>query len=374
MRADRLLAVLMLLKARGRMTAGQIAGELEVSERTVLRDIEALSLSGVPVYAERGRNGGFALLPGYRTDLSGLTLDEATSLIANGGRVDSPAFASAIRKVSASLPDAFRASAVRAAQRVLVRPEGFVRLEQPLDALGPVQQAVFDGRRIRVRYRRRGAKTSAERTLDPIGLIVAGGTWYLVAGSAGSDVRVPVEPAPRSPGRPDGAGPPEPSNSERMYRLSRITDVVILDEPARRPDEVDLEEIWQRHRSEFRAAFTTVPVVVRCATTTLKPLREAAQGIVASREISGDRVEVTCEFVGEQHAINVLWVFVADVEVMGPPAVREAIADRVATMAAMYNGEPRPTPVKSPSSGPSMSDSATLESWPMAALPHPRPN
>ncbi|GAB04184.1 WYL domain-containing protein [Gordonia amarae] len=323
MRADRLLAVLMLLKARGRLTAGQIADELEVSERTVLRDIEALSLSGVPVYAERGRNGGFALLPGYRTDLSGLTLDEATSLIASGGRVDSPAFASAIRKVSASLPDAFRTSAVRAAQRILVRPEGFVRLEQPLDALGPVQQAVFDGRRIRVRYRRRGANAPAERTLDPIGLIVAGGTWYLVAGATVSEGRVPA-------------------GSERMYRLSRITDVVILDEPARRPDEVDLEEIWQRHRSEFRAGFTTVPVVVRCAATTLKPLSEAAQGIVASRELGGDRVEVTCEFVGEQHAINVLWVFVADLEVIGPPAVRDAISDRVAAMAALYTGEPRP--------------------------------
>lgn len=308
MRAERLLAVLMLLKTHSRMTAAQLADELDVSERTVLRDIDALSLSGIPVYAERGRHGGFALLPGYRTDLSGLTLDEARTLVAGGGRLDSPAFASAMRKVAASLPDAFRTSAVRAAQRILVRPEGFVHPPREIDALGPVQQAVFDGRRIRVRYRRRGAERAAERVLDPIGLIVAGDTWYLVATTDGT---------------------------ERMYRMSRMSDVEILDEPAARADDVDLEEIWQRHRAEFRAGFTEVPVMVRASPETASALRGIASEI-ASSALPDGRVELTLGFMGEGHAVNALWTFVADVEVRGPVGVRSAMVERVRAMAQVY--------------------------------------
>lgn len=127
MRAERLLSVLMLLRSRGRMTAADLATELEVSERTVLRDIEALSLSGVPVYSERGRHGGFALVPGYRTDLSGLTLHESIALLSGGGRIDSPAAARAKRKLEASLPDAHRGQVADAARRILVRPDGFVK-------------------------------------------------------------------------------------------------------------------------------------------------------------------------------------------------------------------------------------------------------
>jgi len=309
MRAERLLAVLMLLKTHSQMTAAQIAAELEVSERTVMRDIDALSLSGVPVYAERGRHGGFALLPGYRTDLSGLTLDEARSLVAGSGRIDSPAFASAMRKVAASLPEQFRASAVRAAQRILVRPEGFVRPPQQLDALGPVQQAVFDGRRIRVRYRRRGADHAAERVLDPVGLIVAGDTWYLVA---------------------------EAEGSERMYRMSRMSDVEILDEPARRSDDVDLEEIWQRRRDEFRAGFTVIGVTVRCSEQTAKVLRGIADEQGTPVTVEDGRIELTLGFVGERHAVSALWTFAADVEVCAPESVRAAVVGRVRALATMY--------------------------------------
>lgn len=126
MRADRLLSIVMLLQHRGRLTADDIAAELEVSRRTVLRDIEALSTSGVPVYTDRGRGGGISLIPGYRTDLTGLTLVEAKALLASSpGQVASPAFASAMRKVAAALPESHRAEATQAAQRILVRPDGF---------------------------------------------------------------------------------------------------------------------------------------------------------------------------------------------------------------------------------------------------------
>ncbi|NDK91865.1 WYL domain-containing protein [Gordonia desulfuricans] len=300
MRAERLLSLLMLLKVHERMTATQIADELGVSVRTVLRDIDSLSLSGIPVYAERGRAGGFALLPGYRTDLTGLTADEATSLLAGTGRLDSPAFAAALRKVAAALPEAHRAQAVRSAQRVLVRPEGFVRSPQNLDALGPVQQAVFDGRRIRIRYRRPDQASSHERILDPVGLIVAGDIWYLVANTAGE---------------------------ERLYRISRMSVVEILDQPARRDPDVDLAEIWERRRREFRGLFESVDVVVRCAAEDVVGFEPSAQvGAIGEPDEDG-RVRVTLGFGDRRMAVKVLWMGLIerDFQVLAPDWIREAI-------------------------------------------------
>ncbi|MCR8895819.1 WYL domain-containing protein [Gordonia sp. GONU] len=311
MRAERLIAVLMLLKKHDRVTASTIAVELGVSERTVLRDIEALSLSGVPVYAERGRHGGFSLVPGYRTDLTGLTVEEATALLAGTGRLDSPAFASAMRKVTAALPEAYRGSAVRAAQRVLVRPEGFVRTPEDLDALDPVQFAVFAGRRIRTRYRPRGVGEARERILDPIGLIIAGDTWYLVAHGAGD------------------------RTEERMYRLSRMSEVEILDEPAVRDADVDLEEIWQRRRTAFRSSFDPVDVVVECAPDDVDRVRAIALSS-GTRGDAADRRRVELRFADRRHAAGALWaaMFDLDIAVLEPQWVRESLADRARAVLA----------------------------------------
>ncbi len=300
MRAERLLAVLMLLKTHDRMTAAAVADELGVSERTILRDIDALSLSGVPVYAERGRNGGFALVPGYRTDLTGLTLDEATSLLAGTGRLDSPAFAAAMRKVAAAMPEAYRSRAVRAAARVLVRPEGFVRSPEKLDALAPVQQAVFDGRRIRLVYRRPGAEPRA-RTLDPVGLVVAGDIWYLVANSEGV---------------------------ERIYRVSRMSDVEVLDEPAERDDEVDLEQAWAHHRTAFRASFESIDVVIDCAAEDVEKIRGPIEVIsVEQAGLADDRVRARLRFGDGARATRILWaaLFDVDLRVVEPASVRDAL-------------------------------------------------
>ncbi len=132
MRAERLLSLVLMLRNRGRMTAPAIARELEVSVRTVLRDVEALSSVGIPVYAERGRDGGFALLPGFTTDLTGLTVDEATALLASSTSADTavlgmaPAFAAAMRKVTDALPEAGRTAAIRASERILVTGSGWI--------------------------------------------------------------------------------------------------------------------------------------------------------------------------------------------------------------------------------------------------------
>nr|WP_272918272.1 WYL domain-containing protein [Gordonia sp. SID5947] len=305
-----MIAVLMLLKKHGRMTAAAIAAELGVSERTVLRDIDSLSLSGVPVYAERGRGGGFTLLPGYRTDLTGLTVDEATSLLAGSGRMATPAFASAMRKVAAAVPDAYRDRAVRAAQRVLVRPEGFVRAPQELDSLSQVAQAVFDGRRMRMTYRRPGVEPR-ERVVDPIGLIVAGDTWYLVANSRGA---------------------------ERMYRVSRMSDVEVLDERADRSEDVDLDDIWQRRRSEFRASFDAVDVVIDCAADDVENLGRHTSVLSVDVLDSEGGTRLSLRFEDRRHAVRALWAacYDSDCEVVDPAWVRDALAARATAVAGRH--------------------------------------
>src|SRR3954463_15969489 len=158
MRADRLLALMLLLRSRGRLSAATLARELEVSTRTVLRDVEALSSAGVPIYAERGRAGGFALLPGFTTDLTGLTPDEAVALLTSPARGTTDAlgfgaaFSSAIRKVVATMPETSRARAEGAAERRHVAARGWMREPAPVERLEVVQRAVFAGHRLRLCY------------------------------------------------------------------------------------------------------------------------------------------------------------------------------------------------------------------------------
>ncbi|GAA4390182.1 helix-turn-helix transcriptional regulator [Tsukamurella soli] len=309
MRADRLLAILMLLRHRGRLTAGELAAELEVSVRTVLRDVEALSAAGVPVYTDRGRGGGISLLPGYRTDLTGLTLDEAKALLASAsGRVHSPAFASAMRKVAAALPEPHRAAATQAAERILVLPEGFARPRAPEPLLGALQQAVFDGVRIRVRYRARGSDV-AERVLDPVGLVHAGEVWYLLA-------------------RRDGA--------DRTYRVSRFESVEPTGEPTDRPATVDLAAAFEASRASFRETLhdTVVTVLIdpkvrdMVARTIIEIIDEAAD--------ADGRIRIRARFGGEQHLLRTLWSLGPTVELLDPPAMRQAIAARAAATLEHY--------------------------------------
>ena len=301
MRADRLLSVVMLLRHRGRMTAAQLAAELEVSERTVLRDIDALSLSGVPVYAERGRTGGFALVPGYRTDLTGLTLDESRALMASGaGRIGSPALAAAMRKVAAAIPDTQREVVDSAARRVLVRPEGFVADGAVRDdVLADLQRAVMVGLRVRMRYAPHHTAAS-DRVVDPVGLVMAGETWYLVALRDGE---------------------------ERVYRVSRVESLTVLDEPARRPDDVDLASIWDRRRTEFRGRFESVAVVARVAVDHVLPVGVRAMVTELGPADGADR-RIWIDFADRRFAETVLWRMAADVVVESPAALREALLAR----------------------------------------------
>ena len=311
MRADRLLSALMLLRTRGRLTAAELAAELEVSERTVLRDVEALSASGVPVYTDRGRGGGISLLPGYRTDLTGLTLDEAKALLASGsGRVDSPAFSSAMRKIVAALPDPHRAEATRAAQRILVVPDGFTRRHTPEPHLAELQRAVVDGRRIEIGYRARNAG-SAVRRVDPIGLVHAGEVWYLLA------LR-------------DGV--------ERTYRTSRIESLTVLDESADRPADVDLQAAFDSSRASFRESLPTLVITCRIRDEAWDSVVAPTATVVSRTPRADGWSDADLQFGEDYHAIRVLWAAGPDAVVVAPEGIREAVIARAASTLANYTG------------------------------------
>ncbi|MCK0093048.1 YafY family transcriptional regulator [Rhodococcus sp. HNM0563] len=314
MRAERLLSLVLMLRNRGRMTAPAIARELEVSVRTVLRDVEALSSAGIPVYAERGRDGGFALLPGFTTDLTGLTIDEATALLAASASTDTaalgmaPAFAAAMRKVTDALPEAGRTAAIRASERILVTGSGWITDSSVDPHLGAVQQAVFDGVRLRIRYRPRD-RDAGWRTVDPVGVVSAAGRWYLVALHRGD---------------------------ERTYRLSRIDEVKVLDVKAERPDDVDLAEIWQRRRARFRAGMPTISATVKVRESRRDELAAVAIS-VAERPADDERwclAEV--EFGSSGHAGAVMWQLGDDAELLAPQALRDEIRMQALKLSARH--------------------------------------
>jgi predicted DNA-binding transcriptional regulator YafY len=319
MRADRLVSLVLLLRRRGRLTAETLARELEVSTRTVLRDIEALSAAGVPVYAERGRHGGFVLAPGFRTELTGLNHDEALALLTAGSGRGEQAFglgsalASAMRKVVDALPESHRATASDAAQRILVEPatdllsRRTVTDEVPGATMLVVRRAVLAGRRLRIRYAATG-QPPQWRTVDPIGLVTVRDRGYLLATRAGAD---------------------------RTYRLSRVVAAEELAEAAQRPDRVDLDRVWRERCARFLSG-DHLAVLVRVRPARRDELLNAAVAVRAE-QADGDgwlRLEVT--FQDLWHAEWSLWQLGTAAEALAPQSLRTSLHDRAAAIAARY--------------------------------------
>ena len=320
MRADRLLSILLLLQARGRLSAPQLARELEVSERTVYRDVEALSAAGVPVYTERGRSGGVVLLPGHRTDvarLSALTADEAQALFAYGGRggPDDAVLRSALRKLLVALPAAQRPGVERAGERVVVDATGWRRQPEETPELAAVRAAVWADERLRLYYRGTGAPAARTYTVDPYGLLAKAGVWYLIAAHRG---------------RP------------RLFRVGRLERAVRLGVPAARPPDLDLEALWQRMRADLDGAPAAVEVTlrVRTARTALLLRLVAAQLAGPSGEPSADRQpgrdRLTLRFRALGAARGVLLGLGADVEVPTPAELRRDLAATARAVVALY--------------------------------------
>ncbi|MBV8931019.1 MAG: WYL domain-containing protein, partial [Kutzneria sp.] len=297
-----------------------LARELEVSTRTVLRDIEALSSAGVPVYAERGRNGGFALLPDFQTDLSGLNHEEALALLVTGSRRGEQALglgsalASAMRKVVDALPEAHRDTTTGAVQRVLVDPNSDLLLrspeggEVPEEALAQIRRAVFAGHKLRIHY---AAADQAPkwRTVDPIGLVTARGRGYLLATKAGAD---------------------------RTYRLSRMLAAEELAEPAQRPDRVDLDRLWQERRARFLASGEQVTALVRVAAARREDLVGTVLAVRAEEADTDGWLRLEVTFGDAKHAEQVLWRLATSAEALAPQWLRTTLGDRAAAIAARY--------------------------------------
>lgn len=329
MRADRLVSLLLLLQNRGRMTAPELAERLEVSVRTVYRDVEALSAAGIPVYADRGPAGGYRLLGGYRTRLTGLTGDEAVALLFSGmpGPADElglgTVLAGAELKLLAALPAEPAERAGRIRQRFhLDVPHWFgERDETPW--LAVIADAVWDGHRVDADYRRTWRpdpdRPVARRRLDPLGLVLKAGAWYLVAGNGGE---------------------------LRTYRVSRFTSVTPLDESANRPDGFDLAGFWQDRDRRLRAGQYTAEAVVRLDPTArrmmflLGPVVRRRVEETAGEPDADGRVEARVPIESVRHAVHELLRLGAGVEVLEPAELRAAIAGHAAAMAARYAASP----------------------------------
>jgi predicted DNA-binding transcriptional regulator YafY len=249
MRADRLVATLLLLQARGRVTAAEVADELEVSVRTARRDLESLAMAGIPVYSQPGRGGGWSLIGGARTDLSGLTAAEARTLflVAGPSSAATPEAKAALRKLVQALPETFRADAEAAASAIVLDPASWGHSTPPptpehLDAL---QHAVIDGVQVRLSYADREG-TETERTVHPLGLVSKRSVWYLVA---------------------------DTDKGMRTFRVGRVRSVDVTDEPVVRPDGFDLAETWQSVVATMDERPAAVRVAVRADPDTIQVLR-----------------------------------------------------------------------------------------------------
>ncbi|MEV0556365.1 WYL domain-containing protein [Streptomyces sp. NPDC050597] len=320
MRADRLVSLVLLLRQRGRLTADTLARELEVSTRTVLRDIEALSAAGVPVYAERGRHGGFALSPGFRTELTGLNHDEALALLTAGsGRGElvfglGSALASAMRKVVDALPESHRASASDAAQRFLVDPETDLLSRRPVTEEVPdtvmieVRRAVLAGHKLRIHYAATG-RPPQWRTVDPIGLVTVRDRGYLLATRSGED---------------------------RTYRLSRMSAAEELPETAQRPNRVDLDRIWRERSAEFLSGGDHSTVLVRVNPARREELLDTALAVRAEEPDADGWLRLEVTFQDSRHAEWALWQLSTDAEALAPRSLRTALRNRADAMATRY--------------------------------------
>ncbi|MFJ4186203.1 helix-turn-helix transcriptional regulator [Kitasatospora sp. NPDC089509] len=332
MKADRLLSILLLLQTRGRVPATELAERLEVSVRTIYRDVESLSAAGVPVFTERGRHGGINLLPGYRTDVTGLTADEARALFvlsAQGAHSDlglDGALGSALRKVMAALPAPHRPAAERVSERILVDPARWLQNPQAGTGtgsgtgsgggpdLGELQYAVFADRRLRLRYRHGGTPGPVDYTVDPYGLVSKASVWYLVA-----DLR----------GEP------------RLFRVDRVLAAETTEEVVRRRAGVALGEVWAALREQVERLPVELQARVRVRRGRLDMFLRFHGGRVtalppeAGTGPAEEWVELAMTFPAAG-AVRALLAFGAEVEVLAPPAVRRELARAAAEALRLY--------------------------------------
>ncbi len=321
MRASRLLTILNVMQARGRVTAPELAAECEVSLRTVYRDIDVLSAAGIPVYSERGADGGYRLVDGYRTQLNGLSAKEAEALFMTG--LSGPAadlglgavMAAAQNKLLSAMPAQLRAGAEQMRARFhLDAPAWFAQAERPRH-LPLVADAVWMQRLIRIRYQ--SWKAEKQRIVEPLGLVLKSGSWYLV-------------------GRVNG--------DARTYRISRMLDLEVLDQRFERPKAFDLADYWQASTQRLEADLHQNSATVRLSPWAVKMLEAFTSPYVRaatriSSEVDAGGWHTVVMPVGSiRHACVELLRFGPEAEVLEPPELRAKMAAVAAEINAIYAG------------------------------------
>jgi predicted DNA-binding transcriptional regulator YafY len=313
-RADRLVAILLLLQQRGQVTAAEVADELEVSERTARRDLESLGMAGIPIYSQQGRNGGWRLAGGGRTDLSGLTASEARALflVAGPSPMATPQVKAALRKLVRALPEPLRSGAEAAATAVVVDPSGWDGMSKPRPAppfLDAVQKAVVDGEQATLGYVARNREPST-RVVHPLGLASKGTTWYLIA---------------------------DTEAGLRTFRVDRMTSVDPTGERVVRPVGFELEEAWRLIADEVEQRRT--PFHARALAT--------PESVPICRWVLGNRVRIgptgpdgRVEVELRGHHIQSLAAEIAGlgsgVEVVEPAELRERLAEIASELSTLY--------------------------------------
>ena len=319
MLASRLLSLLMLLQSRGRMSAPALARQLEVSVRTVYRDIDSLSAAGVPVYGDPGRNGGYQLRDGWRTQLTGLTPGEARALFLAGLPGPAKALgmgeaaASAHLKLMAALPADWQADAERVGSCFHLDPVDWFRDAAPADQLRDVAQAVWNEQRLRMRYE--SWTEVAEREIEPLGLVLKAGAWYVVGRRA---------------------------RTARTYKLTNMHEVQLLEQRFKRPPAFDLAAYWAEATQRFEEGMYRDFATLRASAAGLKRLQgfgpvvaQAVQRTAAAPDASG-WVTVTVPIESIEHAAREMLRLGADAEVIEPRELRERLGGSARAMLALY--------------------------------------
>jgi predicted DNA-binding transcriptional regulator YafY len=321
MRASRLLSLLLLLQSRGRMTAQQLARELEVSVRTVYRDVEALSASGVPLYGDAGHAGGYQLLEGYRTRLTGLTAAEAEALFLSG--LPGPAaelglgsvLAAATLKLRAALPASLREHSGRLTERFYLDAPGWYSRAEEVPYLPVVASAVWDRRIIRVTYRRWKEPAEVTRMLEPHGLVLKAGTWYVAARC---------------------------NAVMRTYRVDQIVTAAPCDSVFTAEPGFDLVRYWHSHLTEFRRQLYTGHAVIRLSGDGVRRMRHLLNAAaVTAVETTGtldpdDWVRARVPIESADQALAEFLRFGAEIEILEPAELREHATATVKAMAGIY--------------------------------------
>ncbi|HKF36698.1 MAG TPA: YafY family protein [Ktedonobacteraceae bacterium] len=316
MRADRLLSILLILQAHGRMTARDLAQRLEVSERTIHRDMEALSMAGIPVTAERGTGGGWNLLEDYRTNLTGLTEPEIQALFLTGPAhvlADlglHKASEAALIKLFAALPAMNRHNAEYIRQRIHVDVAGWHSSEEAVPYLPTLQEALWQERKLHFSYQRSDA--TVERLVDPLGLVAKGSIWYLVA---------------------------EVSGEVRSYRVSRIREARVSDQPCMRPPDFDLAAYWTQSSADFKESLPRYAVTVRVVQAALARVHTAGRFIQVEQADPPDEdgwINLHLLFGIKEEACGYILSFGSQIEVLEPLELRETVIELAESVVAFY--------------------------------------